>query len=254
VSVAPRPPSEPAPATGSTTPTRSILVIEDETTIAQAVAARLRSEGFAVEVATDGPGGITACERLRPDLVVLDLMLPGIDGLEVCRRLRSDPRTSAVPIVMLTAKGEETDAVIGLAQGADDYIRKPFGIKELVARVAARLRAAEVRREEDARKVAHYGDLVIDSLKHEVLLAGDEVRLTVTEFKLLRHLVRNPGRAFTRNELLDAVLGPDAFVIDRNVDVHIATLRKKLGDYGRCILTIRGLGYKLSEQPVPAAN
>jgi DNA-binding response OmpR family regulator len=180
-------------------------------------------------------------------------MLPGIDGLEVCRRLKSDARTGTVPIVMLTAKGEETDAVIGLAQGADDYIRKPFGVKELVARIAARLRAAEVRRDEDARKVAHYGQLTVDSVKHEVALGGKSIRLTVTEFKLLRHLVLNAGRAWTRNELLDAVLGPDAFVIDRNVDVHVATLRKKLGAFGKNIETIRGLGYKLRESPEAGA-
>jgi DNA-binding response OmpR family regulator len=187
-----------------------------------------------------------------PDLIVLDLMLPGMDGLEVCRRIRSDPRTAHVPIIMLTAKGEETDAVIGLAQGADDYVRKPIGMKELVARVAARLRATEVRKDLDSRKVVRFGNLTIDSLKHEVLLDDEPVRLTVTEFKLLRHLVLNPGRAFTRNELLDAVLGPDAFVIDRNVDVHVATLRKKLGPFGRHIETIRGLGYKLRESPVAA--
>ena len=130
--------------------------------------------------AGDGETALREAHRRVPDLVVLDLMLPGIDGLEVCRRLKSDARTQAVPIVMLTAKGEETDAVIGLAQGADDYIRKPFGVKELVARIAARLRAAEVRRTEDAKKVAHYGDLTVDSIKHEVAVKGKAVRLTVT--------------------------------------------------------------------------
>jgi DNA-binding response OmpR family regulator len=137
--------------------------------------------------------------------------------------------------------------VIGLAQGADDYVRKPFGIKELVARIATRLRAAELRAPGDVQKVVRFGDLVIDSVKHEVLLAGQPIQLTVTEFNLLRHLVANRGRAYTRNELLTAVLGPDTFVIDRNVDVHVATLRKKLGDYGANILTIRGLGYKFRE-------
>ena len=226
-----------------------ILVVEDEPDLQELIRHHLARERYDVATAGDGETALREAHRRVPDLVVLDLMLPGIDGLEVCRRLRADPRTTAVPIVMLTAKGEETDAVIGLAQGADDYIRKPFGVKELVARIAARLRAAEVRRAEDAKKVAHYGDLTVDSLKHDVTLKGKAVRLTVTEFKLLRHLVLNPGRAFTRNELLDAVLGPDAFVIDRNVDVHVATLRKKLGDFGASIRTIRGLGYKLSETP-----
>ena len=226
-----------------------ILIVEDEPDLQELVRHHLARERYDVAAAGDGETALREAHRRVPDLVVLDLMLPGIDGLEVCRRLKGDPRTAAVPIVMLTAKGEETDAVIGLAQGADDYIRKPFGVKELVARVAARLRAAEVRRGEDARKVAHYGDLTVDSIKHEVLLKARPVKLTVTEFKLLRHLVFNPGRAWTRNELLDAVLGPDAFVIDRNVDVHVATLRRKLGAFGKCIQTIRGLGYKLRESP-----
>jgi DNA-binding response OmpR family regulator len=147
---------------------------------------------------------------------------------------------------MLTAKGEESDVVIGLAQGADDYVRKPFGVKELVARVATRLRAAELQSAE-VQKVVRFGELVIDAIKHEVLLSGEPVVLTVTEFKLLRHLVQNRGRAFTRNELLNAVMGADVYVIDRNVDVHVATLRKKLGAYGAHILTIRGLGYKFRE-------
>jgi DNA-binding response OmpR family regulator len=226
-----------------------ILVVEDEPDLQELVRHHLARERYDVVTAGDGETALREAHRRVPDLVVLDLMLPGIDGLEVCRRLRSDPRTAPVPIVMLTAKGEETDAVIGLAQGADDYVRKPFGIKELVARLAARLRAAEVRREEVARKVSHYGDLTVDSLKHEVSLRGKAVRVTVTEFKLLRHLVLNPGRAYSRNELLDAVLGPDAFVIDRNVDVHVATLRKKLGPFGKNIETLRGVGYKLRESP-----
>jgi DNA-binding response OmpR family regulator len=199
-----------------------------------------------VITAADGESALAEARRRVPDLVILDLMLPGIDGLEVCRRLRSDSRLAHIPIVMLTAKGEESDVVIGLAQGADDYVRKPFGVKELVARVATRLRAAELQSAE-TQKVVRFGDLVIDAVKHEVLLAGEPVVLTVTEFKLLRHLVQNRGRAFTRNELLNAVMGADVYVIDRNVDVHVATLRKKLGGYGAHILTIRGLGYKFRE-------
>jgi two-component system phosphate regulon response regulator PhoB len=152
---------------------------------------------------------------------------------------------------MLTAKGEEADAVIGLAQGADDYVRKPFGMKELIARVATRLRAAELRSTGDNQRVLRFGELVIDSVKHEVTVAGESVKLTVTEFKLLRHLVQNKGRAFTRNELLNAVLGQEVVIIDRNVDVHVATLRKKLGRHGEHIVTIRGLGYKFAETPTP---
>jgi len=226
-----------------------ILVVDDEPDLVELVRHHLVREHYEVVTAGDGETGLAEARRRLPDLVVLDLMLPGIDGLEVCRRLRSDPRTTHIPIVMLTAKGEESDAVIGLSQGADDYVRKPFGMKELVARIATRLRGADVRTPGETQKVARFGELVIDSVKHEVLLDGAPIKLTVTEFKLLRHLVVNRGRAFTRNELLNGVLGQDAFIIDRNVDVHVATLRKKLGEYGAHILTIRGLGYKFRETP-----
>jgi len=227
-----------------------ILVVDDEPDLVELVRHHLAREHYDVVTAADGETGLAEARRRLPDLVVLDLMLPGIDGLEVCRRLRSDPRTTHIPIVMLTAKGEESDAVIGLSQGADDYVRKPFGMKELVARIATRLRSADARSPSgEAQKVTRFGELVIDSVKHEVMIAAQPVKLTVTEFKLLRHLVLNRGRAFTRNELLNAVLGQDAYIIDRNVDVHVATLRKKLGDYGNHILTIRGLGYKFRETP-----
>jgi DNA-binding response OmpR family regulator len=228
-----------------------ILFVDDEPDLVELVRHHLVREHYDVVTATDGEAGLAEARRKLPDLVILDLMLPGIDGLEVCRRLRADSRTQHIPIVMLTAKGEEADAVIGLAQGADDYVRKPFGMKELIARVATRLRAAELRNASENQRVLRFGDLVIDSVKHEVTLAGDPVKLTVTEFKLLRHLVQNKGRAFTRNELLNAVLGQDVVVIDRNVDVHVATLRKKLGRHGEHIVTIRGLGYKFAETPTP---
>ena len=229
-----------------------ILVVDDEPDIVELIRHHLIREHYEVVTASDGSQALAQARATPPDLVVLDLMLPGVDGLEICRKLKSDTRTANVPIIMLTAKGEESDAVIGLSQGADDYVRKPFGIKELVARVAARLRAAE-QRAEDA-KVLRFGDLLIDSVKHEVQLDGENLHLTLTEFKLLRHLVRHKGRAFTRNELLNAVLGRDAYVIDRNVDVHVATLRKKLGAYGEYIQTIRGLGYKFSEEPKVASE
>lgn len=228
-----------------------ILFVDDEPDLVELVRHHLVREHYEVVTASDGEAGLAEARRKLPDLVILDLMLPGIDGLEVCRRLRADSRTEHIPIVMLTAKGEEADAVIGLAQGADDYVRKPFGMKELIARVATRLRAAEMRNANDTQRVLRFGDLVIDSVKHEVTLAGEPVKLTVTEFKLLRHLVHNKGRAFTRNELLNAVLGQDVVVIDRNVDVHVATLRKKLGRHGEHIVTIRGLGYKFAETPTP---
>jgi two-component system phosphate regulon response regulator PhoB len=232
--------------------TRSrVLVVEDDPKTRSTLVLYLEHAGFLVTEAADGPAALAVAAQERPDLVVLDRMLPGLDGLEVCRRLRADARTQHIPIVMLTAKGEESDAVIGLAHGADDYVRKPFGMKELLARIATRLRSADGKGASDAQKVLRFGDLVIDSVKHEVSLAGTPIQMTVTEFKLLRHLVQNKGRAFTRNELLNAVLGQDAYVIDRNVDVHVATLRKKLGAFGANIVTLRGLGYKFRESPAP---
>jgi DNA-binding response OmpR family regulator len=230
-----------------------ILVVDDEPDLLELVRHQLQKEHYEVSTALDGEVALAQARRNPPDLVVLDLMLPGIDGLEVCRRLRSDPRTMHVPIVMLTAKGEESDAVIGLSQGADDYIRKPFGTKELVARIAARLRASRGELPGASGKVVSFGDLLIDPVKHEVVLAGRPVALTLTEFKLLHFLASNRGRAFTRNELLNAVVGQEAIIIDRNVDVHVATLRKKLGGYGAHILTIRGLGYKFRETPSPTS-
>jgi len=227
-----------------------ILVVDDEPDLLELVRHNLAREHYDVVTANNGETGLAEAQRQLPDLIVLDLMLPGIGGLEVCRRLRADTRTQHIPIVMLTAKGEESDAVIGLAQGADDYVRKPFGMKELIARVATRLRAGELRGTSGGHKLVRFGELVIDSVKHEVTAAGEPVQLTVTEFKLLRHLVANKGRAFTRNELLNAVLGQGSVVIDRNVDVHIATLRKKLGRQGDHIVTIRGLGYKFAETPL----
>jgi DNA-binding response OmpR family regulator len=225
----------------------NVLVVEDEPDLAQLLEHHLRREHYDVSTAADGERALAEARRRVPDLVVLDLMLPGIDGLEVCRRLRADPRTMHVPIVILTAKGEESDAVIGLAQGADDYVRKPFGAKELLARIAARLRENRGDSPLEMRKVARRGDLVIDPVKHEVTVGGNPVELTMTEFKLLHFLVVNSGRAYTRNELLNAILGRDAMVVDRNVDVHMAMLRKKLGASGNRILTIRGLGYKFRE-------
>jgi len=230
-----------------------ILVVDDEPDLADLIEHHLRREQYEVTTAYDGEKALAEARRRVPDLVVLDLMLPGMDGLEVCRRMRADPRTMHVPILMLTAKGEESDAVIGLAQGADDYVRKPFGAKELLARIAARLRNTRGEGPLEMQKVARYGDLVVDPVKHEVTIAGVPVELTMTEFKLLQFLIVNRGRAYTRNELLNAVLGKDSMVVDRNVDVHVATLRKKLGAYGNHILTIRGLGYKFRDAHATAS-
>jgi len=228
-----------------------ILVVDDEPDLVELVEYNLKREHFQVTTTADGESALELARKELPDLILLDLMLPGIDGLEVCRQLKSEGRTSHIPIIMLTAKADEADAVIGLAQGADDYVRKPFGIRELVARVSARIRASESALDQEDRQVIKHGDLVLDSIKHEVELDGQPVQLTMTEFKLLRHLMSNVGRALSRNQLLDGAIAPDTVVIDRNVDVHIATLRKKLGKHASNIETIRGLGYKLKSTPVP---
>ena len=226
---------------------KKVLVVDDERDISDIVAFNLRREQYDVLTALDGESALVVAQREQPDLILLDLMLPGMGGLEVCRRLRAEPRTSQIPIVMLTAKGEETDAIVGLAQGADDYVRKPFGVKELMARVAAQLRAKTRAAEDDVPRVLRFGDLEIDSDRFVATLDGQALPFTTTEFKLLRHLVSRKGRVFTRNELLDSVCGPDAIVVDRTVDVHVAAVRRKLGRYGEYLMTVRGVGYKFAE-------
>lgn len=247
VSVVPRPPGEPAPDDRApATATRSILVIEDEATIAQAVAARLRSEGFEVEVATDGLAGVAACDRLRPDLVVLDLMLPGIDGLEVCRRIQRD---RSVPVLMLTARDSETDLVVGLAVGADDYLTKPFSARELVARIHALLR--RVDRTPDRAAVPadtrlRFGTIEVDLASRRVHRADVEVHLTPTEFDLLAYVVKRSGRVFTREQLLGDVWGYRDGSGARTVDSHVRALRRKLGT--DAIRTVHGVGYAAGDQ------
>ena len=216
-------------------------MIEDETTIAQAVAARLRSEGFVVEVATDGPAGVEACAAVSPDLVVLDLMLPGLDGLEVCRRIQRD---RPVPVLMLTARDTEDDLVVGLAVGADDYLTKPFSSRELVARVRALLRRVE--RVVPAADVLHLGDDIrVDLGSRRVGHGGDEVHLTPTEFDLLAFLARRPGQVFTRDRLLADVWGYRDGSGARTVDSHVRALRQKLGS--EIIRTVHGVGYAATD-------
>lgn len=224
-----------------------VLVVEDEGDLLEAVTFALKKEGLRPIRATNGEEALRLVKEERPDLVLLDLMLPGLDGLEVCRRLRSSEDTARIPIIMVTAKAEETDAVIGLGVGADDYIRKPFGLKELVARVRAVLRRSEEPQDPSPRVVTA-GELEVDPSRHEVRLAGNPINLTATEFRLLYHLVRNRGRVYTRGQLLERAVGSDVIVVERNIDVHISALRRKLGEYGSRIETIRGVGYKFSER------
>ena len=217
-----------------------IVVVEDEATIAEAVAARLRTEGFEVEVAHDGPSGVELVERTRPDLVVLDVMLPGFDGIEVCRRIQ---QARPVPVVMLTARGEETDVLVGLGVGADDYVTQPVSPRELVARLRAVLRRAERATTAEPAEPAELrlGDVVVDPARRRVHRGGAEVHLTATEFDLLTHLAARPGTVFTREQLLAAVWGYGSGFGARSVDSHVAALRRKLG--AAVVRTVHGVGY-----------
>jgi DNA-binding response OmpR family regulator len=233
--------SAPAPALPRTDVARTIVVVEDEAPIAEAVATRLRSEGFSVSIAADGPAGVQRCRELQPDLVVLDLMLPGLDGLDVCREIQ---RERPVPVLMLTARDSETDLVVGLAVGADDYLTKPFSARELVARVHALLRRVE-RRPIPATGSIQLGRVDIDLEARRVELDGTAVHLTPTEFDLLAHLARRPQRVFTRDELLAEVWGYHDGSGARTIDSHVRALRRKLGN--DVVRTVHGVGYAAGE-------
>ncbi|HYE18462.1 MAG TPA: response regulator transcription factor [Tepidisphaeraceae bacterium] len=224
----------------------TILIIDDEKDLIEMVRYNLEDkEGFDAISATDGQSGLEIAQRHKLDLIILDLMMPGIDGLEVCRRLRADPRSARVPIIMLTAKATESDRVVGLEIGADDYITKPFSPRELVARVRAILRRTATQAEPE--QVIRQGDLVIDVARHEVTAAGRPVSLTATEFRILQFLASRPGRVLSRDDIIDAALGRDANVFDRTIDVHITAIRRKLGKASDQIETIRGFGYKFRD-------
>ncbi len=225
---------------------RSIAIIEDEELIAESLATRLRAEGFTVDVADDGPGGVELCRKLRPDLVLLDLMLPGFDGIEACRRIQAE---RPVPVLMLTARDSETDVLIGLGIGADDYMTKPFSPREVVARVHAILRRVERSGgpEPDDSAPRKVGELEIDPAARRVRLAGRTIELTPTEFDLLLHLALRPGIVFSRDQLLADVWRYVDSSGPRTVDAHVAGLRRKLGP--GMLRTARGSGYALEEQP-----
>jgi len=239
------------PAPAAAAPARTIVIVEDEASIAKAVAARLRSEGFVVEIAADGPGGVEMCERVHPDLVVLDLMLPGLDGLEVCRRIQHD---RPVPVLMLTARDSETDMVVGLAVGADDYLTKPFSPRELVARVHALLRRVERAAAAAAKpdETLYVAGVALDLATRRVRRDDDTVHLTPTEFDLLAHLASHPGQVFTRGQLLVQVWGYHDDSGARTVDSHVRAVRRKLGP--DVIRTVHGVGYAADDAAVTAAS
>lgn len=223
-----------------------IFIIEDDPDILELVQYNLEKDGFTVETATNGESGLRDVAKSKPDLLILDLMLPGMDGLEVCRRLRRLPQTAVLPVIMLTAKGEESDVIVGLEIGADDYMVKPFSPKELIARVRAVLRRGSAV--QTGTNVVRVGPLTIDSERHEVRVDNVLLPLTLAEFRLLSTLASRPGRVFTRDQLLEKITGGDVVVIDRNVDVHIRAIRKKLEGQADMIQTVRGVGYKCRDQ------
>ncbi len=223
-----------------------ILVVDDEEDILELLRYNLLREGYNVSCAASGEEALRLAQSEIPDLLVQDLMLPGIDGLEVTKILKNDSRTKDIPIVMLTAKGEEADIVTGLELGADDYITKPFSPRVLVARVRAVLRR-KVKEYKEETPVLRIHDIVIHPGRHEVLVNDKPVQLTLTEFGILHYLARRPGWVFTRSQIMDAVKGEDYFVTDRSVDVQIVGLRKKLCNAGKYIETVRGVGYRFKE-------
>ena len=223
-----------------------IVVIEDEVDILEVINYNLSKEGFDVCSALDGEEGLALIKKEVPDLVLLDLMLPGLDGIEICRKLKTDYSTRSIPIIMVTAKGEESDIVLGLGMGADDYMVKPFRPRELIARIRSVLRRGDFI--EESEGLVSIDELVIDINRHEVRLEGKKIVLTAMEFKLLHFLASHPGQVFTRENLLNHVSSDDTFIIDRNIDVHIRSIRKKLNKHRELIETIHRVGYRFRDK------
>ncbi len=230
-------------------PKAKVLVIEDDRSLAEVLSYNLKASGYEVIVATDGQDGLLKAETKLPDLVVLDLMLPVVDGLDVCRRLRAQPTTREIPIIMLTAKAEESDEIVGFSLCADDYVTKPFSVKVLLERIKAlrRRRTSDGVSDEVTSKLG----VTVDRRRHQAAIEGSSLALTRSEFRLLDTLIRQPGRVFHRAELIDAALGEDTMVMERTIDVHIRALRRKLGERADLIETVRGVGYRFRDsEPV----
>lgn len=221
-----------------------ILIVEDDRDITEMVEYNLAEEGYETISAPDGRAGAELADKARPDLIILDIMLPVMDGFEVCRSLKSNRSTESIPIIILSAKSQETDKVLGLELGADDYVTKPFSPRELIARIRAILRRG---RQEPGSSTTKIGDLIIDSDKHKVTIGGKAISLTYTEFKLLEYMAQRPGVVLSRERIIDAVSGENAVVYDRTVDAHVKSLRRKLGNAKDYIETVRGAGYRFKE-------
>jgi DNA-binding response OmpR family regulator len=224
---------------------KRILVVEDEPDMADLVATRLRREGYTVDVAGDGAAALTRIRSEPPDLAIVDIMLPRLSGTELVTEMRQDPRTASVPVLMLTAKAEESDVVVGLSLGADDYMTKPFSLAVLVARVSAVLRRSALAR--TGKGPIKVGPITIDPDRHQVEVHGHGVTLTLTEFRLLSALASARGRVLSRNQLIDQAMGPNTIVTDRTIDVHLTALRRKLGRARTLVHTVRGIGYRLTD-------
>lgn len=230
----------------------TVLIVDDELDIVELVAYNLEKEGFRVLKAYNGENALQIAQEKIPELILLDLMLPGTQGLEVCKRLRENPRTASISIIMLTAKGGEIDRILGLELGADDYVAKPFSVKELIARVKAVLRRVERRREADKSDILECKGLRIDLKSHEVTVDNRRLELSPMEFKLLKFFARNPGRVYSREQILDNVWGDDSLVEPRTVDVHIRRLRAQIEAGAKSpnyIITVRSVGYKFIDEP-----
>lgn len=237
-------------------PKMSILIVEDEQEIAELVRFHVEREGFVSRIVRSGRLALSAVESDQPDLVLLDLMLPDVDGLEVCRRLKWQPQTREIPVLIVSAKGDEADIVTGIELGADDYVTKPFSPKVLMARIKNIMRRRSMETEapvEDVKSISLAdGALVIDAARHIVLVQGKPVDLTLTEFGIVQYLAARPGFVRTRDQIISAVHGDSTVLSSRTVDVHVTALRRKLGDIGVMIQTVRGVGYRLAEPaPVP---
>jgi two-component system phosphate regulon response regulator PhoB len=230
-----------------------VLVIEDDRPLAEVLSYNLRQAGYEVHVAHDGQDGILQAQIKSPDVVLLDLMLPVVDGLDVCRRLRADATTRDMLIIMLTAKAEESDELVGFSLGADDYVAKPFSVKILLERIKA-LRRRRLQEDSLSDDVTAYQRVTVDRGRHRATADGKPLELTRSEFRLLDTLIRQPGRVFQRSELIDAALGEDTMVMERTIDVHIRALRRKLGDFADVIETVRGVGYRFRDTDIPSAD